>query len=221
MRAFMRVAAVAAAAGLFLAPAAGAASAAPARLAAAPAVQVPVKSGTTRITTVRGLPGLLLERDIAVIATDPGTETLINGTNLFVLWPIRPAAPRLPSYRFAFPVSGGHVGTNSLSGHINHRGGILLAEVSNGKTVLIGRFTIDLGHRTLTGIINGNPGTRFTLFHLDLSHARIHPSGRTVRVSNVGLRLSSAAATALNSALTTTIFTAGTKFGTLSSVLHF
>ncbi len=220
MRAFMRVAAVAAAAGLFLAPAAGAASAAPAHRAAAPAVQVPVKSGTTRITTVGGIPRLLLGHHIAAIATDPGTETLINGTMVF-LGPIRAAAPRIPAFRFAFPVSGGHVGTNSLSGHINHRGGILLADTSNFRTVLIGRFTIDLGHRTLTGIINGNPGTRFTLFRLDLSHARIHPSGRTVRVSNVGLRLSSAAATALNSALTTTIFTAGTKFGTLSSVLHF
>ncbi len=209
MRAFMRVAAVAAAAGLFLAPAAGAASAAPARLAAAPAVQVPVKSGTTRITTVAGLPGLLLRHGIAVIATDPGTETLINGTNLFVLAPIRAAAPRLPAYRFAFPVSGGHVGTNSLT------------QVSNGKTVLIGRFTIDLGHRTLTAIVNGNPRTRFTLFRLDLSHARFHPSGRTIRVSNVGLRLTSAAATALNNGLGGKLFTGGTKFGTLSSVLHF
>jgi len=156
-----------------------------------------------------------------VIATDPGTETLINGTNLFVLAPIRAAAPRLPAYRFAFPVSGGHVGTNSLSGHINHRGGILLAQVSNGKTVLIGRFTIDLGHRTLTAIVNGNPRTRFTLFRLDLSHARFHPSGRTIRVSNVGLRLTSAAATALNNGLGGKLFTGGTKFGTLSSVLHF
>jgi hypothetical protein len=227
MRAFTRVAAVAAAAGLLLAPAAGAASAAPARPAAAPAVQapavqVPVRSGTTRITTIAGLPGLLLGNHIAVIATDPGTETLINGTTLFA--GTRAAAARrlrLPAYRFAFPVKGGHAGTTSLRGQISHRGGILLADTSHGRTVLIGRFIIDLGHRVLTGIVNGNPHTRFTLFRLDLSRARIHPSGRTVRVSRLGLRLSSAAATALNTALNTTIFTGGTTFGTLSSVLHF
>lgn len=214
MRAFIRVAAVAAAAGLFLAPAAGAASAARTGPAAAPAVQVPIKSGTTRITTIRGIPNLLLANNIVAIATDPGTETLIDGTNIFHTSSLPPA------FRFAFPVSGGQVGRRSLSGHINHRGGILLANISNGRKVLIGRFTVNLGRKTLTGIVNGNPVTRFTLFRLDLSHARIHFSGRTIKVSNVGLRITSAAITALDTALNTTGFTIVHKFGTLSSTLH-
>jgi len=216
MRAFVRVAAVAAtAAGLFLAPAAGAASAARTRPAAAPAVQVPIKSGTTRITTIRGVPNLLLRNQIVAIATDPGTETLIDGTAVFGS-PSRP-----PAFRFAFPVSGGQVARRSLSGHINHRGGILLADISNARKVLIGRFTINLGRKTLTGLVNGNPATRFTLFRLDLSHARIHVSGRTITVSNVGLKITGAAITALDTALNTTGFSTVTKFGTLSSTLHF
>ncbi len=215
MRAFVRVAAVAAAAGLFLAPAADAASAAGIRPAAAAAVQVPIKSGTTRITTIRGIPNLLLANQVVAFATDPGTETLIDGTTVFQ------NTPRPPAFRFAFPVSGGRVRPTSLSGHINHRGGILLADISNGRKVLIGRFTISLSRKVLTGIINGNPRTRMTLFRLDLSHARIHLSGRTVKVSNVGLKITGAAITALDTALNTTGFKTVSKFGTLSSTLHF
>ena len=215
MRAFVRVAAVAAAAGLFLAPAADAASAAGIRPAAASAVQVPIKSGTTRITTIRGIPNLLLANQVVAFATDPATETLTDGTAVFQ------KPPHPPAFRFAFPVSGGRVRPTSFSGHINHRGGILLADISNGRKVLIGRFTISLSRKVVTGIINGNPATRFTLFRLDLSHARIHLSGRTIKVSNVGLKITSAAIIALDTALNTTGFSTVTKFGTLSSTLHF
>jgi hypothetical protein len=215
MRAFVRVAAVAAAAGLFLAPAAGVASAARTGPAAARAVQVPIRSGSTRITTIRGIPNLLLRNKIVAFATDPGTETLIDGTAVFG------TPPRPPAFRFAFPVSSGQVARSSLRGHISHRGGILLADISNARKVLIGRFTISLSRKTLTGIVNGNPATRFTLFRLDLSHARIHVSGRTIKVTNVGLRITGAAITALDTALGTTGFSTVSKFGTLSSTLHF
>ena len=90
MRAFVRVAAVAAAAGLFLAPAADAASAARIGPAAASAVQVPIKSGTTRITTIRGIPNLLLANQVVAFATDPATETLTDGTAVFQKPPTRP-----------------------------------------------------------------------------------------------------------------------------------
>ena len=216
MRAFARVAAVAAAAGLFLAPAAGAASAAGPR----PAAQVPIKSGTTRITTIDGIPSLLLASQITAFGTDPGTETLTDGTMLFA-GPVTAAAPRTPAFRFTFPVIGGQVGQHSPSGHINHHGGILLADIANGRTVLIGRFTVDLGRKILTGIINGDPSTRMTLFRLDVSHARVHVRGRTISVSNVGLKITSAAITALDTALSTTSLTGLSKFGSLSTTLRF
>ena len=60
-----------------------------------------------------------------------------------------------------------------LGGTIDHRGGILFSNVKNGKKIEVSRFTIDLTHADLTGIVNGNPKARVPLFGLDLSHAKL------------------------------------------------
>lgn len=200
MRAFMRIAAVTAAAGLFLAPAVGAASAA----ATNPAPHLThVLGGTTKVTTAPAVTKALLSNGIVPIATSPGTSSLTASGGL----------------RFAFPVTSGSVGLVPPSGHINHAGGILFFK-SVSKNLKISSFRISLASRTLSAkvAISGNP--RVPIFKLDLSHAVVHHTLHSVTVSNIGLKLTAPAAAALDAALATTAFTPGLKIGTGSTTLH-
>ena len=115
--------------------------------------------------------------------------------------------------RFTFPVTGGRVTLSPLGGTIDHRGGILFLNVKNGKKIEVSRFTIDLTHADLTGIVNGNPQARVPLFRLDLSHARLAAGKHIVTARGIGLTLTAAAAKALNAALGTKLFSAGLKLG--------
>jgi hypothetical protein len=97
----------------------------------------------------------------------------------------------------------------------------LFLNVTNGKTIKVSRFTIDLSHADLTGIVNGNPKARVPLFRLDLSHASLAAGQHVVTASGIGLRLTRAAAAALNAALGTRLFSAGLKLGTARTLLRF
>jgi len=200
MRAFMRIAAVTAAAGLFLAPAVGAASAA----ATHPAPHLShVLGGSTHVTTAPGIAHALLANGIVPIATSPATATLTGGGN----------------FRFVLPVTGGSVGAVPPSGHINHAGGILFFK-SLSHNLRISSFRISLASRTLSAkvSISGNP--RVGIFKLDLSHAVFRHTLHSVTVSNVGLKLTAPAAAALDAALVTNAFTPGMKVGTSSTTLR-
>lgn len=224
MRTFLRVSAMAVAAGLFLALAAGAASAA-ATVAAAPpgpAATVSVTGGSTTITTDPGLPSLLLGKGIALLATTPATATLAGGTTLFDGLPAGPGptAGRVPALRFAFPVSGGRAGLHPVSGQVKHRGGVLFVNTRTDRTVQFSDLIMDLARRQVTGTVNGDPHVRAVLFRLDLSHARVSPAGRTIRVSKIGLAVTGAGARAVDSGLGTTVLSPGTQVGTVTTVLR-
>jgi hypothetical protein len=199
MRAFMRIAAVTAAAGLFLAPAVGMASAA----ATNPTPHLThVLGGNTKVTTAPGIAHALLANGIVPIATSPGTATLTGGGNV----------------RFVFPVTSGSVSAVPPSGHINHAGGIIFFK-SLAHNLKISSFKISLGSRILSAKVSipGNP--RVGIFKLDLSHAVVHHTFHSVTVSNIGLKLTAPAAAALDAALVTTAFTPGMKVGTGSTKL--
>ena len=98
-----------------------------------------------------------------------------------------------------------------LGGYVYHRGGILFLNINNGKQVEVSRFTIDVTHGDLTGIVNGNPKARVPLFRLDLSHAKLTAGKHVVFARGIGLKLTSVAASALNAALGTKLFAAGLK----------
>jgi hypothetical protein len=200
MRVFMRIAAVTAAAGLFLAPAVGAASAA----ATNPTPHLThVLGGNTKVTTAPGIAHALLANGIVPIATSPATATLTGGGNV----------------RFVFPVTSGSVSAVPPSGHINHAGGIIFFK-SLAHNLKISKFRISLGSRVLSAKVSipGNP--RVGIFKLDLSHAVVHHSLHSVTVSNIGLKLTAPAAAALDAALVTTAFTPGMKVGTGSTTLR-
>jgi hypothetical protein len=207
MRAFRRFAGVLAVAGLFLAPMAGTASASAAR-SGAPAHQVWLTGGHTSVTTAPGIAAALLGHGIVPIATLPGTEGAQIGAG----------GVRV---KFTFPVTGGWLNTSQLSATIDHQGGILFVAPASGKQIAVSNFVISVKRGVLTAIVNGNPKTRVPLLRLGLTHAHIHAGLRYVSVSGIILRLTKAAASALNATFGTSLFTAGLELGTASTLLRF
>ena len=204
MRAILRIAAIATAAGLMLAPAVGLASASAAQ-PAAKHVSLPVTGGGTSLTTVPGLVGSLTHGGIAVYATTPGTESLIGSASS-------------PQLKFSFPVTGGSINPSHLSGTIKHRGGILLINTTNGHSLKLSRFNISLTHKHLSAIVLG---TRVTVAHLSFSGAKVRVGLGSVRVRKIRATLTTAAATALDTALGTTLFTPGMRIATVRTLVRF
>jgi hypothetical protein len=208
MRGFRHVAAVTAIAGLLTGSAATAASAAARPSLARATAAVHLRGGATAVTTARGIAPALLKNGIVPLATWPGSQSVL----------FRKSSPAV---RFTFPVTGGRVTLSPLGGQIHHAGGILFVNVTNGKNIEVSRFTIDLAHADLTGIVNGNPKVRVPLFRLGLSHAKLSARKHIVTARGIGLKLTSAAAKALNAALGTNLFSAGLRLGTASTLLRF
>jgi hypothetical protein len=197
MRRFLRVAAVTATVGLFLAPVAGAASAA-AATHPRPHFHVPVRGGTTSITTLPGVAPAVFAAGVAPFTTTPASEALLSQGRL----------------KFTFPVSGGSIQTTlPPNGHVNHRGGIKLFKLTGGTAVKISNFNINLAARSLTGILNNNPGARIKIFSLGLAHANFNPGTHSITVSNITVSLTSAAANALDKALGVPLFHGGQVIG--------
>jgi len=209
MRGFRYLVATTAITGLLAGSAATAASAATSQPAGAnAAAAVHLRGGATAVTTAPGVASALLKNGIVPLATWPGSQSL--------------RFPKSgPAARFTFPVTGGGVTLSPLGGKIHHRGGILFANLKNGKKIEVSRFTVDLTHADLTGIVNGNPQARVPLFRLDLSHAKIAAGKHIVTARGIGLKLTSVAAKALNAALGTKLFAAGLNLGTARTLLRF
>lgn len=209
MRGFRYLAAATAVAGLLAGPGAAVASAASSRPATvqATAAGVHPRGGATTVTTAPGIAAALLKNGIVPRATKPGHESVLSRKNG-------------PAVRFRFPVTGGRVTLSPLGGKISHRGGILFINKKTGKKIMVSRFTIDLTHADLTGIVNGNPQARVPLFRLGLSHARLSACQHAIVASGIGLKLTSAAAKALNAALGTKLFSGGLKLGTARTLLR-
>jgi len=207
MRTFQRLAVALTAAGLLTVSASAVASAAPAHPATASqaAASVPLRGGQTAVTTAPGIAAALLGQGIVPIATLPGTEGARTSPGV--------------SVRFVFPVTGGNVSLKPLSGRILHRGGILFLDVKNGKKIALSNFTINLGTRVLTGIVNGNPNARVPVFTLGLAHATLQVHKHVVAARGIVLRLTKAAAGALNSTFGTSLFKKGMVIGTAATDL--
>jgi hypothetical protein len=206
MRGFRHLAVVAAIVGL-TGSAAVAASAATSHGTQA-AAGVHLRDGATAVTTAPGIAPALLKNGIVPLATAPGTESVV--------------LPKSgPAVRFTFPVTGGSVSLSPLGGKIYHAGGIFFANVTNGKTIQVSQFTINLSRGNLTGIVNGNPKARVPLFNLDLSHAKITAGKHMVTAKGIVVKLTSIAARALNAALGTKLFSGGLTLGTAGTVLRF
>jgi hypothetical protein len=207
MRMFQRVAAVAMVAGL-VAGVGGAVSASAATRAPESSHQVWLTGGDTSVTTAPGIAAALLNNGIVPLATLPGTEgASIGGGGVAV--------------RFTFPVTGGWLNAATLHGTIWHQGGILFVDPSTGKQIEVSDFVISVHQGVLTAEVNGNPKVRVPLLSLSLAHASIHAGWHYVQISGIVLKLTSAAASALDATFSTSLFTPGLELGTASTLLRF
>jgi hypothetical protein len=120
------------------------------------------------------------------------------------------AAAPIGSDSLSFPITGGRVNTRTYAGSIEHSGGIAL---SRGATrVELTDFTIGIdGTPELTALVGGQ---RVPILTVDLAALQASVRGRTITLSGAALKLTAAAAGALNQAFGTTAFTEGLLLGT-------
>jgi hypothetical protein len=161
-----------------------------------------IRTGTTTVTTASGVADKLLGASIAAFVTAPGHSTFV-----------KPATG--PSKVIAtYPVTGGSIGLKPPRGVIRHNGGLFLANLSNGKQVQVDKFIIDLKAKVLTAHV---VGTTLRLPVFNLANAVIRVRRNVVNISRVSLRLTATAASALDGALGTTVFTTNMLFGNARS----
>jgi hypothetical protein len=111
-----------------------------------------------------------------------------------------------------YKITGGSLTSGGATGTITHSGSLKL---SAGATKLtLKSFTVKLGKSsTLSGLVGK---TRVTLLTLDTSKAKIARSGLDTRITGVRVRLTSAAAKALNTSFSTHLFKRGLQLGTVA-----
>jgi hypothetical protein len=171
----------------------------------ASAAPVAVQGGKTTVTTAPGIATALLRNGVLPIVTRPGKVGVVFRGGL--------------ALTAAFPVTGGAASLDPLGGQVLHKGGIKFVNLRTGKSLEVGDFTIDLSAGQLTGRVNRG-SARVAVFDLDLSQASISVEGSTVTFTGVRLKLTSAAAGALNSSLGTNLFAGGLFFGTAKSTVR-
>jgi Htaa len=110
----------------------------------------------------------------------------------------------------SFPVTGGNVDAKTFAGTITHSGGISLTKGST--TVALADFEIGIDDTPeLTALVGG---TRVAILTVDLSALKASVDDGKVTLSGAALKLTAAAAGALNQAFGTTAFTEGLLLGT-------
>ena len=158
-----------------------------------------------------------LPAEVAVLADgdtsltlDPGAAALLGGAGISAA-PVGPATVGSGG-SLLFPITGGKLATDDLTGVIPHSGGIRLSD--GGTTVDLLSFEINLdADPDLTALIGA---TRASILSLDLSGATIAvgKSNGRIAVSGVQARLTGAAAGALNAAFGVSAFAQGQLLGT-------
>ncbi len=120
------------------------------------------------------------------------------------------AAAPIGSDSLAFPITGGELDAKTFAGTITHSGGISLTKGST--TVQLTDFEIGVDATPeLTALVGG---TRVPILSVDLSALKADTSGGTITLTGAALKLTAAAAGALNQAFGTTAFTEGLLLGT-------
>jgi len=155
------------------------------------AATTPVTDGRTVLELDRGTAAVLADAGISVKATGPA---------------IGPAGSTV----FAFPIVGGKVNKERLSGRIVHSGG--LAFTGGGERLVVQRFVIDLGRGVLTAQVAG-AGVRVPLLRLGTPTGGVQVAPGLLVLRGVNARLTAPAAGALNQTFDTDLFEAGLPIG--------
>lgn len=128
---------------------------------------------------------------------------------------IRKSSLTLPTV--TFPIVSGRIDAADLRGEIAHSGGLRL--VSSSAQVDLSNFTIDTtsgAHISGLVVVDGSLAGRIRLFDLQLPPQTLPQTGRDLKISGIGVRLSSEAALSLNQIFGTGVFQAGMNIGTAS-----
>jgi hypothetical protein len=143
---------------------------------------------------------LKLDNDTATALSDAGVGVKATG----------PAIGPAGSTVFAFPIVGGEVNKEQLSGRIVHSGG--LAFTAGGKRLVVQRFVINPGSGVLTAKVAGS-GVRVPLLRLGAATGGVRVAPGLLVLRDVNARLSAQAAEALNQTFDTNLFEAGLPIG--------
>lgn len=136
---------------------------------------------------------------------DPQTVGILDD-NTISITPIPPARRSATGIRF--PIVGGSVRPDSLDGTIEHAGGIALSD--GVRRVTLRRLIID----TKTGQITAETGNgRLPILNLDLASGKRRDTGSTYRLVNIPVKLSAAAAAAIDAGLRISVLTASIPIG--------
>ncbi len=162
----------------------------------------PAQSAERQATTPvsGGWTVLELDRGTAAALSDTGVRIEATG----------PAIGSAGSPVFAFPIVGGKVNKERLSGRIVHSGG--LAFTAGGERLVVRRFVIDLGRGVLTAEVAG-AGVRVPLLRLGAPTGGVQVAPGILVLRGVNARLSAQAAGALNQTFDTDLFEAGLPIG--------
>ena len=195
---FTRLAVVAATATMLVG---AGALAAPANAAHSTPRPVPAKAspvyGTTTVTTDPGIANALLGKGLVVLATSPGSTSVIGSLS----------NPRL---NINFPVTGINLGR----GVIDHKGTLVILNPSKGKSVTLGDLRINLKAGTIAGKLNG--GAYVPALKIDASKAKVTNTRAFSRTSGVVVTLNKGIGGVLNGALETDVFAEGLRLGLAS-----
>jgi hypothetical protein len=143
---------------------------------------------------------LRLDGGTAAVLTDAGVSIRATG----------PATGPAGSTLFAFPVVGGEVDKEPLSGRIIHSGG--LAITAGDTTLVVKRFVIDLDTGYLTAKVAG-AGVRIPLLRLGAVTGGVNAAPGVLVLKDVNVRLTGTAAGALNQTFNTDLFSGGLLIG--------
>lgn len=122
-------------------------------------------------------PATLDALSVAGVGVAPAGDAVVNGKGI------------------GFPITGGKVNVDNLSGKIVHKGGLTFSGA--GTSLTVENFVIKLGSKNvIRASVAG--GGHVRLADLDLSNAKVKQRGGKVVVSNVGVGLANRAAKALS-----------------------
>ena len=111
-----------------------------------------------------------------------------------------------------FPIVGGEIDAQASAGTIDHAGGIRFS--SGGKRLKLTDFVVDIEAGTLTATTSAGPD--LSTLNLDLSGVERTEKDGEIVLGGISATLSRAAATALNDAFSTSIFSRGLSMGEMT-----
>jgi hypothetical protein len=165
-------------------------------------------SGPAPTSARAGATYVVLKGGATTLRLNPGTAKVLTDNGISVA----PASEaRVRSTGIAFPIQGGLLNSKTLAGKVKHSGGLTFS--AGGKDLTIRDFTINTAKKTLSAYVD-EAGARIPVLNLNLAKAKVKVTKKHLTVSNVKAKLTSGAASALNSYYSTSLFKGGLKIGT-------